>query len=115
MIAGSGACAAAAAPHIGGGGLPPQVGPGRAGAASVLALRGTASAVTPGPITPDREAVVLAYISAALCAIAVVLDVADLRVGPLTPGVFVAAALLCLSLHVAGVGVREREPVRGRR
>jgi hypothetical protein len=38
----------------------------------------------------------------------------NIRVGPLTSGVLIAAALLCLSLHLAGVGSRNRDGNRDR-
>lgn len=57
-----------------------------------------------------------AYISSVFCALALVLGLMNARVGPLTSGVFIAAALLCLSLHLAGVGAGDRERVKvGRR
>lgn len=56
----------------------------------------------------------LAYTSAVLCAIAVIFNFMNIRVGPLTSGVFIAAALLCLSLHLAGVGSRDRDANRDR-
>jgi hypothetical protein len=38
----------------------------------------------------------------------------NIRAGPLTSGVFIAAALLCLSLQHAGIGSRERSRDRDR-
>jgi hypothetical protein len=61
-----------------------------------------------------RRTAVLAYTSALLCAIAVVFNLMNIRVGPLTSGVLIAAALLCLSLHLAGVGSRSRDGSRER-
>jgi hypothetical protein len=57
---------------------------------------------------------VLAYASAVLSAIAMVFIVMNIRAGPLTSGVFIAAALLCLSLQHAGIGSRERSRDRDR-
>lgn len=47
-----------------------------------------------------------AIIAAVLFAIALILDVANVRVGPLTASVFITAGLLCLALEMAGVGKR---------
>ena len=61
----------------------------------------------------------LAAIAAVLFTIAVVLDIANVRIGPLTSSVFIAAGLVCLSLQIAGIGPalrRDRsEPTRPRR
>jgi hypothetical protein len=51
---------------------------------------------------------VLAYIAAALCALAAVLAVLNARIGPVTTGFLVALALTFLCLHVAGAGARLR-------
>lgn len=48
----------------------------------------------------------LAYVAAALCAIAAVFAVANVRFGPVTTGVLVAVGLTFLCLHVAGAGAR---------
>jgi hypothetical protein len=56
-----------------------------------------------------------AYVAAGLFAVAIVLSVAAVRFGPITPSVVVAAGLLCLSLHVAGVRRGAREVQSSRR
>jgi len=56
-----------------------------------------------------------AIIAAVLFAIVLVLDLADKDLGPvLSAGFLVNAGLLCIALHLAGVGSRLRS-YRGRR
>jgi hypothetical protein len=47
----------------------------------------------------------LAYIAAALFGVAGLLSGANVRLGPVTPSVFLAAGLACLALQMAGVSV----------
>jgi hypothetical protein len=47
----------------------------------------------------------LAFIAAALFVVAGGLAGANVRLGPLTPSVLLAAGLACLALHAAGVSV----------
>jgi hypothetical protein len=60
-----------------------------------------------------------AIIAAVLFAIVLVLDLANIDLGPvLTAGFLVNAGLLCIALHLAGAGTRirsyrGRRPVRG--
>jgi len=49
---------------------------------------------------------VLAYVAAALCALAAVLAVVNARIGPITTGFLLAAGLTFLCLHLAGAGDR---------
>jgi hypothetical protein len=53
---------------------------------------------------PTKEATMLAIVAAVLFAIALVLDVARVALGPLDVIAFIAAGLLCLALQFAGVG-----------
>ena len=46
----------------------------------------------------------LAIVAAVLFAIALVLDVAEVALGPLDAMTFIAAGLVCLALQLAGVG-----------
>lgn len=46
----------------------------------------------------------LAIVAAVLFAIALVLDVAEVALGPLDVMAFIAAGLLCLALQLAGIG-----------
>lgn len=50
----------------------------------------------------------LAILAAILFGVALILDIAAMTFGILPSSVFVAAGLLCLALHVAGVGDRYR-------
>jgi hypothetical protein len=50
----------------------------------------------------------LAIVAAILFAIALVLDLAKLALGPLDVLAFIAAGLLCLALQFAGVGAGYR-------
>ena len=56
-----------------------------------------------------------AYIAAGLFAVAIAFSLAAVRFGPVTPSVVVAAGLLCLSLHLAGVRLGARETQSSRR
>jgi hypothetical protein len=47
----------------------------------------------------------LAFVAAALFGVAGLLFGATVRLGPLTPSVFLAVGLACLALHMAGVSV----------
>lgn len=48
----------------------------------------------------------LAIVAAVLFAIALILDLAGVGLGPVGPSAFVEAGLLCLALQLAGVGAR---------
>jgi hypothetical protein len=69
-----------------------------------------ATSYTPGPAQdatgPIREAIMLAIVAAVLFAIALILDLAGVGLGPVGPSAFVEAGLLCLALQLAGVGAR---------
>jgi hypothetical protein len=57
----------------------------------------------------------LAYAAAGLFVAAALLSGANVRLGPLTPSVLLAAGLACLALHLAGVSVGTRAAVREHR
>jgi len=50
----------------------------------------------------------LALIAAILFLIALIFELASLGFGALTAGVLATAGLLCLALHAAGIGPRNR-------
>ena len=53
-----------------------------------------------------KEAIMLAIVAAVLFAIALILDIAGVGLGPLGPSTVMLAGLLCLALQFAGVGAR---------
>ncbi len=58
----------------------------------------------------------MAIIAAVAFALALILDVAHTAIGTtITTGTLVTAGLLCLALHLAGVGARSRGFWRSRR
>jgi hypothetical protein len=57
----------------------------------------------------------LAFIAAALFVVAGALAAAAVRLGPLTPTVFLAAGLACLALQTAGVTFGASRVKEGRR
>ncbi|MGH3804418.1 MAG: hypothetical protein ACRDTD_30625 [Pseudonocardiaceae bacterium] len=52
----------------------------------------------------DKETTMLAIVAAVLFAIALILDLAGLALGPLDVLTFITAGLLCLALQLAGIG-----------
>jgi hypothetical protein len=50
----------------------------------------------------------LAIIAAVLFGLAVILDLAATTLGRITAGTLVAAGLLCMALHMAGIGTTVR-------
>jgi MFS-type transporter involved in bile tolerance (Atg22 family) len=59
-----------------------------------------------------KEITMLAIVAAILFALALVLHLADVALGPLDPTAFMLAGLLCLALQFAGVGSRTRSRSR---
>ena len=55
----------------------------------------------------------LAIVAAVLFAIALIIDLAEADIG-IAAGTIVTAGLLCVALHMAGVGVGVRPRARGR-
>jgi hypothetical protein len=53
-----------------------------------------------------KEAIMFAIIAAILFAIALILGLAGVGLGPVGPQTFTVAGLLCLALHLAGLGAR---------
>jgi hypothetical protein len=66
------------------------------------------------PLTPSEEAVITAIVAAVLFAIALVLHLAGLSLGPLDVTFFQLAGLLCVGLHLAGIGTSRRVYARRR-
>jgi hypothetical protein len=59
---------------------------------------------------------VFAIIAAVIFALALILDLADASLGTtITGGTLMIAGLLCMSLHLAGVGTSARRPILRRR
>lgn len=56
------------------------------------------------PLGSVKETVMLAIVAAVLFLIALVFELAALALGVLDALVFITAGLLCLALHLAGVG-----------
>ncbi|MEU5694477.1 hypothetical protein [Actinosynnema sp. NPDC020468] len=57
----------------------------------------------------------MAIIAAVLFGLALLLDLAGASLGPISSGVLVTAGLLCVALHLAGVGSGLRTSFRRRR
>jgi hypothetical protein len=53
----------------------------------------------------------LAIAAAVIFAIALIVDLADAQIG-ITAGTIVTAGLLCLALHLAGIGAARRSRLR---
>jgi hypothetical protein len=65
---------------------------------------------------PLKEDHMLAFIAAALFGLALLLDFFDIKAGDaLTNTTLTTAGLLCLALHLAGVGTASRRFSRSRR
>ncbi len=47
-----------------------------------------------------------AIVAAVLFAVALILDIAGVGLGPLGPSTFMLAGLLCLALQLSGIGAR---------
>lgn len=63
---------------------------------------------------PTKEVTMLAIVAAILFALALVLHLASIALGPLDPIAFMLAGLLCLALQLAGVGAGMRGRGRSR-
>jgi hypothetical protein len=64
--------------------------------------------------TPVEEAVITAIVAAILFAIALLLHLANLSLGPLDTTFFMLAGLTAAALHLAGIGTTYRGRVRRR-
>ena len=86
--------------------------------AQPLRVRGRAETSphqTPSPRPPPlEEAVITAIVAAVLFAIALVLHLAGLSLGPLDATAFQLAGLLAVGLHLAGIGTSRRVYARRR-
>jgi hypothetical protein len=68
---------------------------------------GIAAGAIAGVVTPvglTKETIMLAIVAAVLFLIALIFELATLTLGVLDALVFITAGLLCLALHLAGVG-----------
>ena len=68
----------------------------------------------PPPPTPSEETVITAIVAAVLFAIALVLHLTGLSLGPLDVTSFQLAGLLAVGLHLAGIGTSRRVYARRR-
>jgi hypothetical protein len=63
----------------------------------------------------SEEAAVFAIIAAVIFGLALILDLADATLGTVDGGTLLVAGLLCVSLHLAGIGANTRKGIRLRR
>ncbi|MDQ4092166.1 MAG: hypothetical protein M3143_01730 [Actinomycetota bacterium] len=61
---------------------------------------------------PTKEVTMLAIVAAILFALALVLHIAGVALGPIDATAFMLAGLLCLALQLAGVGAGTRSRSR---
>jgi hypothetical protein len=90
---------------------PARPGSERAAALSIRCTGETSARETAVPHRPE-EAVITAIIAAVLFAIALVLHLAGLSLGPLDSTFFMLGGLVAAALHLAGIGTAYRGRVR---